>query len=119
MSTIVAFEDLGKSCDKNQLEELIKLVQAKIEAAKKEKEKKLSEINNNNNIGETPVEQEPVSKLSQDKNTGGEFIESSSQLPNGARCDDINATLVGSETENNDVAKDEGTSPIIGFEADS
>merc|ERR1711971_1499293 len=39
MSTIVAFEDLGKNCDKAQLEELIMLVQAKIEAARKEKEK--------------------------------------------------------------------------------
>merc|ERR1711974_25440 len=47
MSTIVAFEDLGKSCDKAQLEELIMLVQAKIAAAKKEKEKKQREINNN------------------------------------------------------------------------
>ena len=45
MSTIVAFEDLGKSCDQAQLEELILLVQAKIEAAKKEKEKQ-TEMNN-------------------------------------------------------------------------
>ena len=38
--TISAIENIGRSCDKKQLEDLIKMVQDKIAAARKEKEEK-------------------------------------------------------------------------------